>query len=120
MLLQTVKYALRARSAPHRASLPSPHSWLAICGGSMRSTSSKRAFPGERTRTGSSSGTVFTRTTPEGSFVQGVSHLASAAGNIREGIFPVGFYDEVVRCSGVPIRGGGPDRRQREHSSSGL
>ena len=44
----------------------------------------------------------------------------SAAVNIREGIFPVGFYDEVVRCSGLPIRGGGTYRRQRENSSSGL
>ena len=86
----------------------------------MRSTSSTRAFAGELTRPGNSCGTVFTRTTPEGSYVEGVSHLASAAGNIRERIFPVGFYDEVVRCSGFVIRGGGTYRRQRENSSSGL
>jgi hypothetical protein len=29
--------------------------------------------------------------TPGDSFVEGLSHLASAAVNIREGIFPVGF-----------------------------
>ena len=55
-----------------------------------------------------------------GQFRPGAQPLASAAVNIREGIFPVGFYDEIVRCSGFAIRGGGTYRRQRENSCSGL
>jgi len=77
LLLQTVEYAFGLAqlppSQPPVAALR-PHSWLPISGGAMRSTSSTRAVPGERTRTGSSSGMVFARTTPEGSFVQGLSH----------------------------------------------